>query len=145
LNQIDRPDPRNEVWHLGQGPLRRLVSYGQRVYALREGMEGVWDGRENPLVPASLVAGAVFFTGLLRIPNFNALEPRLGEPSFVRLVGAPMDVGRLCSADTLGRSLRVMDLQTVRAVSVGILGKAERNKVFREGWHGALRYVTLDG
>jgi hypothetical protein len=26
-----------------------------------------------------------------------------------------------------------------------MLHKAERNKVFREGWHGALRYVAIDG
>ncbi len=38
-----------------------------------------------------------------------------------------------------------MDLATVRALSVDIVAKAERNKVFREGWHGALRYVALDG
>jgi hypothetical protein len=38
-----------------------------------------------------------------------------------------------------------MDLQTLRAISVLMLAKAERNKVFREGWHGALRYFALDG
>jgi hypothetical protein len=26
-----------------------------------------------------------------------------------------------------------------------MIAKAERNKVFREGWHGALRYVAIDG
>ena len=25
------------------------------------------------------------------------------------------------------------------------MAKAERNKVFREGWHGALRYFAVDG
>jgi len=41
--------------------------------------------------------------------------------------------------------LRVTDLESARAVSVAILRKAERNKVFREGWYGALRYVAIDG
>jgi hypothetical protein len=47
--------------------------------------------------------------------------------------------------DTLGRALSQMDLESVRAVLVEMIHKAERNKVFREGWHGALRYVAIDG
>jgi hypothetical protein len=90
------------------------------------------------------VATAVFFAGLLRIRSFNALEPRLGEKPFLRLVGSR---GRevMCSVDTLSRALRVMDLDTVRSISTSIVAKAERNKVFREGWHGALRYFAVDG
>jgi hypothetical protein len=38
-----------------------------------------------------------------------------------------------------------MDMDSVRALSVRIVQQAERNKVFREGWHGALRYVAVDG
>jgi hypothetical protein len=87
----------------------------------------------------------VFYTGLLRIRSFNALEPKLRERPFLRLIGMPEDREALCSADTLGRALRVMDLETLRELSVSIVRKAERNKVFREGWHGALRYVALDG
>ena len=86
----------------------------------------------------------MFFTGLLRIRSFNALEPRLKEKSFRRLVGAGAEES-LGSADTLSRALRVMDLGSVRALSVEMLKKAERNKVFREGWHGALRYFAIDG
>jgi hypothetical protein len=91
------------------------------------------------------VASAVFFTGLLRVRSFNALEPRLSEKPFLRLVGSPGDREALCSVDTLSRSLRVMGLDSVRSVSVSIIDKAERNKVFREGWYGALRYFALDG
>jgi hypothetical protein len=91
------------------------------------------------------VAAAVFYTGLLRIRSFNALEPRLSEKPFLRLLGVAPESERLCSVDTVGRSLCRMDLLSVRAVSVSMLVKAERNKVFREGWHGALRYVAIDG
>jgi hypothetical protein len=38
-----------------------------------------------------------------------------------------------------------MDLATARALSVGIVAKAERNKVFREGWIGAMHAVAIDG
>jgi hypothetical protein len=47
--------------------------------------------------------------------------------------------------DTLARSLSQMDLDSVRAILIEMVQKAERNKVFREGWHGALRYVAIDG
>lgn len=103
------------------------------------------DGRRKPLTAASLVASAVFFAGLLRIRSFNALEPRLSEKPFLRLLGTAKDRASLCSADTLGRALRVMGLDSVRSVSISIVAQAERNKVFREGWHGALRYFALDG
>lgn len=121
------------------------MAYGREVYDLRGGFAGACDARRAPATSCSLVAASVFFTGLLRIRSFNALEPRLSDKPFLRLVGARADQRRLCSADTLSRALRVMDLASVRDLSVGIVAKAERNKVFREGWHGTLRYVALDG
>ena len=104
----------------------------------------ITDGRRSPRTRSELVAASVFFAGLLRIRSFNALEPRLREKCFRRLVEARGDEP-LGSADTLSRTLRVMDLDSVRALSVEMLKKAERNKVFREGWHGALRYFAIDG
>ena len=95
-------------------------------------------------MPAWQAAAAVFFTGLLRIRSFNALEPRLSEKPFLNLLGAKPD-RTLCSVDTLSRALRVSALESVRQLSVGIVAQAERNKVFREGWHGAMHYVALDG
>ena len=96
-------------------------------------------------MPAWQAAAAVFFTGLLRIRSFNALEPRLSEKSFLRLMDSANLDKRLCAVDTLGRSLRGSVLGSVRELSVGIVAQAERNKVFREGWHGAMHYVALDG
>ena len=120
------------------------MAYGRKVYGLGELLGGVMDQRRKPMVQAESVAAAVYYMGLLRIRSFNALEPKLSEKSFLRLVGTRA-AGSLCCADTLSRALRVMDLETLRAISVSMLAKAERNKVFREGWHGALRYFALDG
>jgi hypothetical protein len=121
------------------------VAYGRKVFGLGDWLARVVDTRRAPRTAAGLVAAAVFHTGLLRIRSFNALEPRLGEKPFLRLVGAAPDRKRLCSVDTVGRALCRMDLASVREVLVAMLAKAERNKVFREGWHGALRYVAIDG
>jgi hypothetical protein len=129
----------------GQGRLRALVAYGRKVFDLREGFESVRDKRREPKVVPALVAAAVFFCGLLRTRSFNALEPKLREKPFRRLIGAPPDGEVMGSADTLSRALRRMDVATVRRLSVGIVEKAERNKVFREGWHGALHTVAIDG
>jgi hypothetical protein len=122
-----------------------MVAYGCKVFGLGSGLGRVGDTRRAPRTSAALVAAAVFYTGLLRIRSFNALEPRLGEKPFLRLVGAAPERRRLCSVDTVGRALCRMDLVSVRAILVGMLHKAERNKVFREGWHGALRHVAIDG
>jgi len=130
---------------VGPGLLRNLVAYGRKVFGLRQGLEGVQDRRQDPTISAYVVAAAIFFCGLLRIRSLNALEPRLREKSFIRLVGASAKGDALGSADTLSRGLRQMDLATARALSVGIVSKAERNKVFREGWHGGMHAFALDG
>lgn len=134
-----------DPWALGNGRLCAFVAYVRKVYHLRRLLKDISDTRKEPLVPPDLIAAAIFFCGLLRIRSFNALEPKLKERNFLHLVGAPLDLIALCSADTLGRSLRRMDLSGVRKVSDGTLAQAERNKVFREGWIGALRYVAIDG
>lgn len=119
------------------------MAYARKVYGLTALLEQVVDGRRKPLIPSRRVAAAVFYTGLLRIRSFNALEPRLSEKPFVRLLGAePAGLG---CVDTVSRSLRVTDVETTRAVCVSMVAKAERNKLFREGWYGALRYVAVDG
>jgi hypothetical protein len=120
------------------------VTYGRKVYGLGELLAGVTDARRKPMVPTPSVAAAVFYTGLLRIRSFNALEPKLCEKPFLRLVGTG-EVDSLCCVDTVSRALQAMELDTARSISVAMLAKAERNKVFREGWHGALRYFALDG
>jgi len=130
---------------VGHGRLRQILAYARKVYGLAGLLGRVEDSRRKPGTSAPLVAAAVLYTGLLRIRSFNALEPRLREKPFLRMVGAQCERMGLCSVDTLSRALRVTDLESVRAVSVAIVQKAERNKVFREGWHGALRYVAIDG
>lgn len=130
---------------LGQGRLRAFVSYGRKVFDLREGLGAVRDSRRQPKVDPSVVAATVFFGGLLRIRSFNAVEPKLREAPFRRLIGALPEGTVIGSADTLARALRRIDLETVKALSGGIIAKAERNKVFREGWHGALHTVAIDG
>jgi len=115
------------------------------VYDLRKALCRVSDGRRDPEVEAPNIALAMFFTGLLRIASLNALEPMLKQRTFLRLIGTAANARALCSADTVSRALKVMDLESLRSLTQQIVAKAERNKVFREGWHGALRIVAIDG
>jgi hypothetical protein len=109
-------------------------------------LAGIRDRRRDPEVPVALVARILFLAGLLRWRSFNALEPKLAEPHVQRaLEASPRRCGRVCSTDTLGYSLARMEVATVRQAVVAVNRKAERNKVFREGWHAALRFVALDG
>jgi hypothetical protein len=130
---------------VGASRLRHLVAYARKVYDLRALLGAIRDRRSAPQTSAPLVAASVLFSGLLRIRSFNALEPKLAERPFLRLVGAPGARAKLCSVDVLGRSLRTMEPVATRAVVTQLVARAERNKVFREGWAGALRYVALDG
>lgn len=125
------------------GRLNQLLTYGRRVFALAQRLSRVRDRRRKPVTGPAAIAAVVFYAGLLRVRSFNALEPMLAERPFLRLLGRRTQ--RLCCVDTVSRALRVMDLVSVRGVAAGILKQAERNKVFREGWHGALRYVAIDG
>jgi len=130
---------------IGQGRLRSFVAYACKVFGLRKGLEAVRDTRQDPTVSTYAVAAALFFCGLLRIRSLNALEPKLREKPFIRLAGRSGKEGGLGSADTLSRGLRQMRIGTVRALSEGIVAKAERNKVFREGWIGAMHAFAIDG
>ena len=38
-----------------------------------------------------------------------------------------------------------LDLSSAHKAVISVIQQAERNKVFREGWYGALRFVALDG
>lgn len=130
---------------MGSSRLRQIVAYGRKVYGLRRCLEKITDERPAPYFPTYVVAASVFFCGLLRIRSFNALEPKLYEKTFTRLIDPMPELDKLCSADTLSRVLKTMGIEGVRGLCDHLVARAERNKVFREGWIGGLRYVAVDG
>lgn len=135
-----------DPYTLGSGRLVQFVAYAQKTYDLRPLLQSLTDSRsDDATIPTFHVAAATFFCGLLRVRSFNALEPKLKERPFIRLVGPEAEVASLGSVDTVSRVLRQIEIEQARNVTVEILAKAERNKVFREGWHGALRYLAIDG
>jgi hypothetical protein len=137
--------PASDPVAMGRGRLRQFFAYARRVFGLVQLLDGVRDRRRRPQVATAVVARIVFLVGLLRIRSFNALDPKLGEAAMQRALGALKVDGKVCSVDTLSYSLKRMDVDTARATVVATIKKAERNKVFREGWCGAMRFVAIDG
>lgn len=131
----------------GAGYLRRLLGYANKVYGLSAILQRVHDGRVRPQIPMATVVRALFACGLFRVRSFNALEPQLGEAPLRHALGLERHgkPGPLCSVDTLARALRRADPESFHTMLSALIQRAERNKVFREGWIGALRYVALDG
>jgi hypothetical protein len=139
--------PGSEAAAPGVGYLRRLLGYGHKVYGLGAVLARVRDGRDQPQIAMATVVRTVFACGLFRVRSFNALEPQLAEPQLAHALGLRRGRagGRLCSVDTLSRALRQADPTSFPEMLSALIQRAERNKVFREGWIGALRYVALDG
>ena len=125
--------------------LRRLLRYANKVFSLTALLGSLCDTRVKPRVSTALVARIIFLTGLLRLRSFNALEPKLAERGMQSLLGRSFVPRRVCSVEALGYSLARMDHATARQAVVDVVRKAERNKAFREGSFGSLRFVGLDG
>jgi len=128
------------------GRLRLFLKYAIGVFSLRKLLGGIADRRREPDIPTFDVVIALFHTALLRIPSINALEGDLGEADFQRLLGKrPKQGVKRFSAEVVSNTLDQLELKDVRRSNVSVIKKAERNKAFREGWHGALRFVAIDG
>lgn len=127
--------------------LHLFFAYAKQCFRMDALLDGIRDSRHNPLIPTSWLTRVLFLVGLLRIRSFNALDPKLGEATLQHALGILLrgNVSRVCSVDTLAYSLKRMLPETARTALVNAVKKAERNKVFREGWHGALRFVAIDG
>jgi hypothetical protein len=126
--------------------LAQFLKYAQNVYDLPQLLRQVHDRRPRPQIPTFTVLLGLCFAAAFRCRSFNAMEGHLREKGFQRLLGRRVSPGKKAfSADTVARVADGLDDEALRAVQRRIIGQAERNKVFREGWPGALRCVALDG
>ncbi len=137
------PDDATEA--IGRRRLCQLLGYAKKVFGLDALLSAIRDRRTRAKVGTDLVVRAVFLMGLLRVRSFNAFEPKLAEPWMQRALGLDTADRKALSVDTLTYSLQRMDVSTTRGALTEVVKKAERNKVFREGWYHALRFVALDG
>lgn len=119
--------------------LGRILSYGERMFALCSGLGAVRDGRRTPRVPGGRVAVAYLLLLLSRLGSLNALEQRRAPASYARWLG-----GNLPSADVMGDALAGMALAPLRELLYRQHRRLKRNKGFRRG-HEGFRFLVLDG
>lgn len=126
--------------------LHQFEKYVCQVFALPGRLARLTDTRRAPVIPTFDVVNSLLHTALLRIPSLNALEGDLKEGDFQQLLGRrPTPDVKVFSAEVVANVLDQLQLDGVRGAIEGVIGKAERNKAFREGSYGALRCVALDG
>lgn len=124
----------------------QFFRYADNTFALLGALGRLPDGRKRPFIPTQRVVGSLFVGAALRVRSLNELEGHLCRSPFQRALGAEAREGKkLLSADTLSRVLDGLDCPSLERLLQGIVGKAERNKVFRQGAFGRLRCVAIDG
>lgn len=125
--------------------LHQFEKYACNVFALPKLLASLADTRRAPEIPTFDVVNSLFHTALLRIPSINALEGDLKDSDFQKLIGRqPTPEVKAFSADVVSNVLDKLELQGIREANEEVIGKAERNKTFRDGY-GALRCVAIDG
>jgi len=124
----------------------QFLHYVEKTFGLLGALGRVPDGRKRPIIPTQQVVGSLFMGAVLRVPSLNAIEGHLCRAPFQKALGAePRQGDKLLSADTLSRVLDGLDCGALDGLLEGMVGKAERNKTFRDGAFGNLRCVALDG
>ena len=120
--------------------------YVCNVFGLPDLLASLADTRRAPKIPTFDVVNSLFHTALLRIPSINALEGDLKEADFQKLIGRrPTPEVKAFSADVVANVLDRLQLDGLRKANEEVIGKAERNKAFRDGSYSALRCVAIDG
>ena len=126
--------------------LRQFEKYVCNVFALPDLLANLTDQRRDPKIPTFDVVNSLFHTAVLRIPSINALEGDLKEGDFQMLIGRqPKQDVKAFSADVVANVLDKLHLHKIREAMKDVIGKAERNKAFRDGCYSALRCVAVDG
>lgn len=126
--------------------LAQFLKYVRNVYDLQQVLRQVRDRRRRPQIPTFTVLLGLCFAAALRFRSFNAMEGYLRERGFQRLLGRRVRPGKKAfSADTVARVVDALDDASLAEAQRRIIGQAERNKAFREGWPGSVRCVALDG
>src|SRR5712692_4369672 len=135
------------AWMLNsRSKLHQFEKYACNVFALPALLASLTDQRRTPEISTFDVVNSLFHTALLRIPSINALEGDLKESDFQKLIGrSPTPDIKAFSADVVANVLDKLHLGGVRGAIEDVIGKAERNKAFREGSYGTLRSVAIDG
>lgn len=121
--------------------LRRFARYIDKQFDFGNLVAGLTDRRQCPQVPTSSVWLSVFLMFVTRTRSFNSLEQKLRRPRMWDGWVGP----RKPSADTLGESLSVFELDTLRSPMVAMIKRAWRSKAIQLRPNQSMRVVSFDG
>ena len=118
--------------------LRRLDAYLEKVFDWSRQLERLEDGRQAPRVPLAQVFEGVFWGTVLQQQSLHSIEAECREGLLRRRVG-PL------SESTVGYALERMDLESLRALSIGVARRLKRNAVLHWETAGGQLAMAIDG
>ena len=108
----------------GHTTLRRLIAYADKVFGFSGGIvAGVMDRRKQPRIATGLIVQSVTVLFWARLGSLNALELTAQSSFFRRWLGEA-----LCSADSVGRIVGLMEPSGIRAAIHSVYSQLKRNK-----------------
>ena len=119
--------------------LRRLLAYIEKVFQFSGTVVGsVTDRRLRPRIPTSAVLQSVAVLFWARMGSLNALELTAHSGFFRRWLGQSV-----CSADSVGRVIALMDADSLRQGVHHVYEQLKRNKALPD--HHGVGIAALDG
>ena len=123
----------------GHTTLRRLIAYADKVFGFSGGIvAGVMDRRKQPRIATGLIVQSVTVLFWARLGSLNALELTAQSSFFRRWLGEA-----LCSADSVGRIVGLMEPSGIRAAIHSVYSQLKRNKALPD--QNGLGIAVLDG
>ena len=119
--------------------LRRLIAYADKVFAFSSGIAtGVVDRRKQPRIATAFIVQNVAVLFWARLGSLNALELTAHSSFFQKWLGQPV-----CSADSVGRIVGLMEPAGIRAGLHSVYRQLKRNKALPD--QNGLGVAVLDG
>ena len=120
--------------------LRRLCSYGKKVFALPQRLAGVANHRSQPEIPTRCITATLFLAAVTRVSSFLQLQSETARAGWQRLSGWSGPI----SDDALAYALERYELEDLRQVLVDINKTLKRNKALESAKINGLLVVALD-
>lgn len=119
--------------------LARLVGWARKVVGLDAVVAEVCDGRRRARIATAVVVRSALLLFLTRLGSLNALEQTRASGRWRRWLRAPLP-----SADTMGRVVAGIELDTLRDALAELYRKLKRSKALQPT-AGGLVALVLDG
>jgi len=119
--------------------LRRLFTYADKIWSLREQFDCCTDSRQRPQFESSRVVRSAYVTVASRVGSLNAFEGCQRGAWLRNWIG-----GQAPSADTIGRVLDTVELGVLREMLAKVYERLRRNKALRPCLDG-MTLLVLDG